>query len=276
MISFRCPECRAKFKTRAKHVGRRIKCPTCSQAFVVGVSPQENAAASAARRQGTGSHGESKAYCETSKTSLPREFLTRSNTAPPEKPWRMEATDDTSAHSDEMSVNSPLSETELEHLVAAEVIRRRIRHAACWFRFQYLGAAGLTAVIFVIVLFMSILDPGGAQISGGDVWEVAIFLAIPGGWTVLCYHAYGATWNCQSWAPITMLILHVLAIVVYIIAGLVGTFVPGGNALSLVGAVITSSAPAVIAFVCYRAWAAIPDFLEQPKWCQETLEYCGL
>jgi heme/copper-type cytochrome/quinol oxidase subunit 4 len=174
-----------------------------------------------------------------------------------------------------MGSHSPLDYSALDALKKTESYRRRIRHAAILFRLMFL-LGFIAAIVMTIALFAAALAGSHAPNAGVALLTMFVMTSIQIGAVVLCYFANRATWDCQRWAPMTMLILNALGAALYIFGGLMAAVSPDGDATLLVGGVLAALIPAIIAVLCFRAWDAIPKFLNQPIWCQKTLVYCGL
>ena len=164
---------------------------------------------------------------------------------------------------------SPINDTELNKLKVAETFRRRIRHAAILFRIQFL----ISLVVSIIMLLFMVIT-----ISSGELDSLAglVTIVIQFGSVFLLYMAYEATWDCRRWAPMTMFILNILFAALLVLAAFVAKQDPRSDNLVLIGMITPAIVPVVLAIICYRAWDAIPKFLNQPAWCQDTLLYCGL
>jgi hypothetical protein len=164
---------------------------------------------------------------------------------------------------------SPLNDTEQDELRETEAFRRRIRHAAILFRIQFL----MNLVVSIIMLLIMII-----AFSSGDPapLEVIVTMVIQFGTIFLLYMAYKATWDCRRWAPMTMFVLNILFAALLVLAAFAASQDPRGDSLVLMGVIVPAIVPVVLAIICFRAWDAIPKFLDQPAWCQDTLLYCGL
>lgn len=164
---------------------------------------------------------------------------------------------------------SPLNDTELDELRETETFRRRIRHAAILFRIQFL--ANLVISIIMLLMIMLTFSTREFSVPAGFVTIIIQF-----GSVFLLYMAYKATWDCRRWAPMTMFILNLLFAALLVLAAFAASRDPRSDGLVLMGVIAPAIVPVILAIVCYRAWDAIPKFLNQPVWCQNTLLYCGL
>jgi hypothetical protein len=164
---------------------------------------------------------------------------------------------------------SPLNDTEQDELRETEAFRRRIRHAAILFRIQFLA----NLVVSIIMLLMMLLTFSTREFS---VPAGFVTIIIQFGSVFLLYMAYKATWDCRRWAPITMFVLNILFAALLVLAAFAASRDPRSDGLVLMGVIAPAIVPVVLAIICYRAWDAIPKFLAQPAWCQNTLLYCGL
>ena len=165
--------------------------------------------------------------------------------------------------------SSPLNDTEQDELRETEAFRRRIRHAAILFRIQFL--ANLVVSVIMLLVMMSTFSTREFSVPAGFVTIIIQF-----GSVFLLYMAYKATWDCRRWAPMTMFILNILFAALLVLAAFAASRDPRGDGMVLVGVIVPAIVPVVLAIICFRAWDAIPKFLDQPAWCQDTLLYCGL
>ena len=161
--------------------------------------------------------------------------------------------------------DSPINDSELDELKMTEAFRRRIRHAAILFRIQFLLSIIAAVVMFLVLGF-----------SPETLAPVAVVLVIQLGTIFLLYMAYKATWDSRRWAPMTMLVLNILQAILLILAPNAGSLGPRADRLTRLGMITPAIIPIIFAIICYRAWDAIPKFLDQPAWCQNTLKHCGL
>ena len=166
---------------------------------------------------------------------------------------------------------SPINDTELDELKVTETFRRRIRHAAILFRIQFLANI---IVSILMLLFMVITLSSSSGEFAPSAGLVAIVIQF--GSVFLLYMAYKATWDCRRWAPMTMFVLNILFAALLILAAFATNKDSRRDNLVLIGVITPAIVPVVLAVICYRAWDAIPKFLNQPAWCQNTLLYCGL
>ena len=164
---------------------------------------------------------------------------------------------------------SPLNDTEQDELRETEAFRRRIRHAAILFRIQFL--ANLVVSIIMLLVMMSTFSTREFSVLAGFVTIIIQF-----GSVFLLYMAYKATWDCRRWAPMTMFVLNILFAALLVLGAFAASRDPRSDSMVLMGVIVPAIVPVVLAIVCYRAWDAIPKFLNQPAWCQDTLLYCGL
>ena len=74
----------------------------------------------------------------------------------------------------------------------------------------------------------------------------------------------------------TMFILNILFAALLVLAAFAASRDPRSDGMILVGVIVPAIVPVVLAIICFGAWDAIPKFLDQPAWCQDTLMYCGL
>ena len=171
---------------------------------------------------------------------------------------------------EERKGGSPLNDVELDELKQTETFRRRIRHGAILFRIQFLIHLVLS---IIMLLFIILAFSFGESAPLGEL----VTMVIQFGTAFLLYLAYKATWGCRRWAPMTMFILNILSAAFFLV---LTVFVASQDSrrdnLVLIGMIAPAIVPVVFAIICYRAWDAIPKFLNQPAWCQNTLLYCGL
>jgi hypothetical protein len=93
------------------------------------------------------------------------------------------------------------------------------------------------------------------------------------GLTALYYFAWKGTVRSQAWAPLTMGILFSLGALFYVgMIALAQSNSRGGDATAiLIGGSFGVLLVGAFAYVSFRAYAAIPQYLRQPAWCQELL-----
>jgi len=245
-IAVECRRCEKKFRAKEEYAGRKTRCPVCHEVLLIG-HPTGRQPADAMK---AGSNGH--------KVRADREAPL--HVGLPSR--QIQAKED-----------SPLDNRQLEVLKETENYRRPIRHAAIWFRIQFLTSL-IAMIILVPVLVMAAATEGA---PGAGLLMVLIFGSLQLAWVVLVYKAYKATWDCRRWAPMTMFVLNMLGVVGCLLNGLFATSInPKAVGAMMFAAVFMAVVPAIIAAVCYRAWAAIPRFLDQPAWSQRALTYCGL
>jgi len=166
--------------------------------------------------------------------------------------------------------HSPLNEQQLEILKETERFRCRIRQAAILFRVQFVAHIVFSVIFVLIVLFA--LFGGGADEAVGLIIGAIIYIGI----TCFLGAAYKATWECRTWAPMTLMIINLLFVVFMIFAAVISSKDTRTTGFEVIAVLCMASIPAILAIIGFRAWAAIPEFLNQPKWCQEALFHCNL
>jgi hypothetical protein len=265
-IQFEC-NCGKRLQAKDEHAGKRTKCPACGKTLVIGAAPAP-----------TMPLVDPVAFSKPSPAvppppplpgQAPMAFAPPPMFAPqsPYQPYGMGyGTADQSP--------SPLSEEQLNDLKATELLRRRIRHAAIWFRIQY-----LITLIFLILATAGMvisLATAGQNFRPEGAAVVGTGLAFYAGIAFLFYYAHKSTMECQRWAPLTMMILNCLAALLIFLSGFLADTQQRDQMVGVIAGLVGGLLPALIAYICYRAWDAIPKFLAQPQWCQNTLRHCDL
>ena len=238
-ITIEC-QCGKRYHTKDEYAGRKTRCPSCHEVIRIG-------------RSGNGEHSAT----SSARPSLPR-------VAAPTRHL------DDAFH--EPAQHHPLNAEQLDVLKETEMYRRRIRNAASCYRVEFLGCLISTVVSLLITGLFAGIGPAGPEIGG-----ILAVMVVGLGLAVLFFVARRATWQCHGWAPMLMLILHALGAGFYLLVGVVAasTDQQDGQYMLLAFACI-SLIPGTVAILSFRAWAAIPEFLDEPAWSQEALLYCGL
>jgi hypothetical protein len=168
----------------------------------------------------------------------------------------------------------PLSDAQINDLRRTEQFRRQIRRAAIWFRIQFLAV-----LIFTVILFIGVAVAFCTAKNKVDLDVVAVMgfvLVVYLGIVCLFYFAYRTTWDCQRWAPLTMMILNGLFATLFFALCFSPNVAQRDKTAIVTFGAVSAVVLVLIAFICYRAWSAIPKFLDQPLWCQRALRNCGL
>ncbi|MGA2442429.1 MAG: DUF4339 domain-containing protein [Tepidisphaeraceae bacterium] len=173
----------------------------------------------------------------------------------------------------------PLDDVRISHFEETVKLRKKVAAAASLYRSLLL----LTAISFAVMLPVSLF----AVFSAGNsarAMSVGI-LPITGvmlGFCFLYYFANRATRKSQRWAPLTMFIIFLASGVLQVVSILglsaapVATGPGPGLPAPFVGLIIVLVFVAAFAYVSWRAFAAIPQYLAQPAWCQELIVKAGL
>jgi hypothetical protein len=260
-IQFECV-CGKKLQAKDEHAGKQTRCPSCGRRLVIGpaatvpISPFNQAAIGGA-------------FPVAAPPPLPGQVAPQGVLSPAFVPRNYYG-----AGSDTEVAASPLSADQLDELKQTEMFRRRIRQAAIWFRIQYLITLILT-VLGAAGMIISLVA-AGQKVRPEGVAIVATGFAFYAGIACLFYFAHKSTMDCQRWAPLVMMILNCFGAVLVFASCLAAEPPQRDRTPMLVAGGVGSLLPLLIAYICYRAWDAIPKFLAQPQWCQQTLRHCGL
>ena len=165
----------------------------------------------------------------------------------------------------------PLDDTRVAQFAEAVKIRRKVTGAAQLYR----GLLLLSTIALVIILIEAV---GAALFGGwgsGGPWANAVMFGMAGflgGFCALYYFASRATMRAKRWAPLTMLILFVLAVAMNLLS--IAVAAPGQPEQMVSGIIVTILA-AIFAVVSWNSCAAIPRWRAQPAWCQELIVKSG-
>lgn len=148
-------------------------------------------------------------------------------------------------------------------------LRKKVVAAA-----QLYKALFALAIIAGVILLLVTLGLGAGGRRGGGGPALGFALAIPLGVllvvTLLYFFAWRATTRSQRWAPLTMLVLFLIAVALNVL-GMALVLMGRGEPSALVTGVIGMVFPLLFAVVSWNAFAAIPKYLAQPAWCQEII-----
>jgi hypothetical protein len=165
----------------------------------------------------------------------------------------------------------PLDDTRVAQFAEAVKIRRKVTGAAQLYR----GLLLLSTIALVIILIEAV---GAALFGGwgsGGPWANAVMFGMAGflgGFCALYYFASRATMRAKRWAPLTMLILFVLAVAMNLLSIAVAA---SGRPEQMVSGIIVTILAAIFAVVSWNSCAAIPRWRAQPAWCQELIVKSG-
>jgi hypothetical protein len=163
----------------------------------------------------------------------------------------------------------PLDDAQVAQFDAALKLRKRIDGAASLFRLLFLiiAIADVAGIFVALAMVSNPRGPAGAMIG---IFVGGLFYA---GLTALYYFAWKGTVRSQAWAPLTMGILFSLGALFYVgMIALAQSNSRGGDATAiLIGGSFGVLLVGAFAYVSFRAYAAIPQYLRQPAWCQELL-----
>ena len=171
----------------------------------------------------------------------------------------------------------PLDDVRISHFEQTVKLRKKVAAAASLYRSLLL----LTAISFAVMLPISVF----AVFSAGNsarAMSVGI-LPVTGvmlGFCFLYYFANRATRKSQRWAPLTMFIIFPASGVLQVVSILGLSAAPAamgpGPAAPSFALIIVLLFVGAFAYVSWRAFAAIPQYLAQPAWCQELIVKAGL
>lgn len=265
-IQFGCV-CGKKLQAGDEHAGKRTTCPNCGQSVVIG----QNLASTTPLVASAGFGSSNQAVPPLPPHAQP---VPRGPFPPAFSPLSHPTPEFAMAFGTLADAPMPLTDDQINDLKTTELFRRRIRQAAIWFRVQFLAVLILTVILFagLVVGFCTAKNKVDLDVVAILSFVLVIYLGI----VCLFYFAYRTTWNCQRWAPLTMMILNLIFAALFF-ALCFSPDVAARDKTAIVSfGLVSAVVLALIAFICYRAWSAIPKFLAQPQWCQRALRNCGL
>ena len=164
----------------------------------------------------------------------------------------------------------PLDDAHVLHFEDALKHRKRITSAAN----LYKGLMALSIIAFVIIFLVGF----GTVIFGGGRSTTmigSVFLLLVGGmlagFSILYYFCWRATARSKRWAPLTMFILNMVSVALNLVSMMIAMASPRPDPPVLFGEIFGSILPIIFGVISWRAFAAIPLFLNKPAWCQELL-----
>jgi len=257
-----CPQCLAVFKVDEIFIAQPAACRKCGREFAITKMEESPIDRAIGTRAGTASERRLSAPAPISGAPLHSESKTATTSV---APVCMGA----SGPPDEQDSLSPV---QLDQLRQAEACRRKIRIASvlCIIVFWIFTVDCIVYGLFTIVI-TAVANRAEERLGVGLLFLTTL---IAGGLAVLAQRCAAANKRCERWAPMTMCILKSLGVVCAFVMGVVLAFEGGPLALGLMW--IAAILPFVFAIMFYRSWAAIPEYLGQPRWCRHALEHCGL
>ncbi|HEX3358456.1 MAG TPA: DUF4339 domain-containing protein [Tepidisphaeraceae bacterium] len=158
----------------------------------------------------------------------------------------------------------PIDDLQLRRFEQTAELRRKITAAASLYRLLMYLSGIFGGIMFIFAIVQLAESP-----RVKDEWIGFLIFAISCfAFTTLYFFAWRGTMRVRRWAPLTMFVLFLLGF----LSNLMVMFV-----------MLAKAPPGVIAFaislivygafaaVSWRSYAAIPQYLAQPAWCQELL-----
>ena len=166
----------------------------------------------------------------------------------------------------------PLDDTHVARWERAVAIRKKINGAAQLYRALLLLTIIGGTVVGMIALFSLMATSARTR---AEAWPMLIAFGFLAGFGALYFFAGRATYRSQRWAPLTMFVIFMVAVALNLL-GAVMTLADSNARASeitaaMAGVVLGMILPVIFAVVSWRAFAAIPDYLMQPAWCQELI-----
>jgi hypothetical protein len=162
----------------------------------------------------------------------------------------------------------PLDDARVAQFKEAFKLRKRVTAAAGLYRALLL----LMVIADVIILIggLGIALGNSSRNAGQAIIGLAVSFGVLLGITVLYWAAARSTRRSQRWAPLTMFIIFLAGGCLNLFSMLVAA--PRPNvAATAIGGIIGLIFALAFAVVSWRSFAAIPQYLAQPAWCQELL-----
>lgn len=168
----------------------------------------------------------------------------------------------------------PLDDARIHYFEQTVKIRKRVTAAARLYQLLLL----LAVILAVTMLIAGVATFASMPARGPRRGMMGVAMLIPGGvfvgLCVLYYFAWRGTMRSRRWAPLTMFILFLIGVAVNISGCVVATAASrtgSAAAAQVVGSVIGVIFAAAFAVTSWRSFAAIPQYLAQPAWCQELI-----
>ena len=266
MIELNC-ECGAHLRFGVEHAGKHGKCPGCGRVLLI---PTPVASASTPDKPPAGTPKPL-----VSKLAAPPQTVHRetkpSSTGPPPLPTSREGPPLPGSEPPGDQVGQAplveevlLSQDNLNQLRAAVHFWRQMRRVSisAWVMF----ALTCSVVVISILVYLGPDDKTSLTVML-IVWLVC------GGLCVLFYVVPRATMQCKRWAPMIMLVFFSI-LVAWFTCALIVHSLTTKQSVSLseqLTGFLGLFAPALVAFLAYRGFASIPEFLRQPAWCRHVL-----
>lgn len=161
----------------------------------------------------------------------------------------------------------PLDDARVAQFQQAMKLRKRVTAAAQLYRgLLFLSIIG--AVIFLLAALFMLGGAGGKSSQAAAIGMLA-GLAATVAVCVLYYFAARATSRSHRWAPLTLFIIFLFFIATNLLTVVIGA--GAGQPAAAVGPIIVIVLMAAFTVTSWRAFAAIPEYLKQPAWCQELI-----
>jgi len=172
----------------------------------------------------------------------------------------------------------PLSEEQLKQLALTARLRAPVRRAAALYFVLFIS--GLLFSAAYLVFFLMISSRFGAAMGGMPpemAGEIVLWLGIVAGLSVLSLFASRATYRCQIWGPITM-IVQFGGWILYIFYAFVSSYRSfGGTQPEVVIFMLFSLIPpAIFLTMSILALTHIKRFVRRPLWMVHLLVQSGV
>jgi hypothetical protein len=172
----------------------------------------------------------------------------------------------------------PLSEEQLKQLALTARFRAPVRRAAALYFVLFIS--GLLFAAAYLTFFLLISSRFGAAMGGMPpdmAGEIVLWLGIIAGLSVLSLFASRATYRCQIWGPITMIVQFSgwILYIVYVFVSSYRSF--GGTQPEVVIVVLFSLIPpAIFLTMSILALTHIKRFVRRPLWMVHLLVQSGV
>jgi 1,4-dihydroxy-2-naphthoate octaprenyltransferase len=174
------------------------------------------------------------------------------------------------------TANWPLDDTQIIDFEKTLKLRKRISAAAN----LYKVLCALTTIAFVVMLIVYLVsglvtrNRRSAVFLPDNLTGIGVTIAFG----LLYFFAYQATRKSKRWAPITMLVVFIVCGLIQVVSMVfTSSFAAPGSGVAFAAPTIFLLAfVAAFAYVSGRAMVAIPQYLNQPAWCQELVVKAGL
>jgi hypothetical protein len=172
----------------------------------------------------------------------------------------------------------PLSEEQLKQLALTARLRAPVRRAAALYLVLFIS--GLLFSAAYLTFFLLISSRFGAAMGGMPpemAGEIVLWLGIVAGLSVLSLFASRATYRCQIWAPITM-IVQFGGWILYIIYVFVSSYRSFGGTQpeAVIFVLFSLIPPAIFLTMSILALTHIKRFVRRPLWMVHLLVQSGV